>query len=294
MTGDTTLCPERVLVDPQPLDGSSAYFGERLADDWLVGVNPELEVGQPIPYRLELSRRGHLLVAGGHHTDRVAVIESIAAQAVLAARGSVIVLDPHGVYAAFRDVSPLVSVTDEVAEVHEWMRTQVSAAFAARNLDPGARPLLVGDLTPENAPVVGGLLRHLWLMHGSTLLSADTDTIGHLPPEALQGLEGRILLGDITPEEYARLVPDHCLSEVPHLKASARLRGHHVHGGWPAVEVQFAEVPDLTRWLLVCLRAGYTRDDAARLDANDPHVLASVEMMAALRTPRLPSVAHAI
>lgn len=47
--------------------------------------------------------------------------------------------------------------------------------------------------------------------------------------------------------------------------------------------MQFDEVPDLTRWLLVCLRAGYTREDAARLESDDPHVVASVEMMAALR-----------
>lgn len=294
MTGATTLSPERVLVDPQPLDGNSAYFGERLADDWLVGVNPELEAGQPLPYRLDLSRRGHLLVAGGHHSDRVAVIESIAAQAVLAERGSVIVLDPHGAYSALRGVNPFVAVSDDVEEVETWLRGEVVAAFAGRNSDPGARPLLVGDLTPENASPVGDLLRHVWLMHGSTLLSVDGDTIGHLPRKALQGLEGRILLGDITPDEYAQLVPDHGLPVVPHLKASARLRGHHVHGGWPPIEVQFAEVPDLTRWLLVCLRAGYTRADAARLDAADPHVVASVEMMAALRTQRMPSVTRTI
>lgn len=276
--------PAPVAYGPLPLVGTSVYLGDTTASDWLVGLHPELEVGQSVPYRLDLTLQGHHLLAGGHHADRVALTESLLLQVVLSG-GEVVILDPHDAYRAFRGV-PGVLVTNDTLQLEQTLIARSAAAYAQRVANPGVRlgPVLAGDLTTDIAADLGSTAtRSVWLAHGHTFLAVEGDTIATLPEEWLYRVDGRLLLGDYTEHEFGRLIPGYYLAETPHLRAHGRLRGHHVHATSAPVEVQFAQMSVEARWLLACLRAGYTADEAAALDRSDSHVVASVEMMGALR-----------
>ena len=277
--------PAHIAYGPCPADGSRVYLGERIADDWLAQVRPDTQAGQVTPFLSDLAHERHTLLVGGTHDDRVALTESVLLQ-VLLSGGKVVILDPQKVYSAFRGVPGVLTVTNDQSDLERSLSDAIRWSYSTR-VSTGSLPnvMLAGDIDGLMGEALAQYLadHSMWLSEGRTLLSADLQPTTTFPEWLLDRFECRIFLGDVTPAQHLRLLPAHHLREAPSLRAKGRLRGHHTVQGSQPVAVQFAELSRDARWLLACLRAGYADTDLHHLDRDDPHVVAIVEMLGALR-----------